>query len=807
MAKTIAALQVALDLESAAFVTQTDAAKRKAKELGDTLQATSETVQKSGNAAREAAGGFELATRQKSQMGDVARNAGYQIQDFAVQVGSGTSATQALTQQLPQLLSAFGAVGVVLGTVAAVTIPLLSAGFTALVGTMKSVEDAAKDVASAAAEFTAANNAAGQSLKEISEKYYANAAPALKALYEQLRTIAQLKLGDQLREFAGSLVNQFASVARLAIPEIFKPFLDSPAQKLGKEFGIAEQEAMRLLTTLRKFQSGEVNFESLRDQVLGLNLQQRQATESGRTQIQQLLKFLAQAQEALNQKTNSEIRAEGEAKKADDAAKRRAQSEAERLKREAEQRARATAEYIAQLDQQIRKLREGEEAARLFEAAKHGPQAVARMRQIIELERAKKAQEDQDRSDKEQQRQREQQAQEDERNAERAAQQGLIELRRGVRQQEEQDAETAAAELQGIIDRLEATRKKELEFEDRIKQAHKSADEAFTQAENAADDYNNGLAKQIFLLGLGEEKARLYEARLKGGAAAEALMAQLIAAEKLVAKEKELKQMLDEIKERTDTDPLTGELFLLDSKAQRAVRAASLGPDTVAANRALERAEEVDRFQKMLEKAREPLEKYHEQVAGLQLALADGVITTENYVQIVTMYAKELQAALKAPDDGLKELMRAIDRTGEKFTDTFVKMATTGKATFRDMVNVISEELLRLTVKKYITTPLFDMFKAFLPSTSVGAPGKASGGPVEAGAPYLVGERGPELFVPAFRGTVVANDKLGGSTIVNNYNIQAIDVKSFEDRLLASNKTVFAANMYAQKSLSPQGRA
>lgn len=36
----------------------------------------------------------------------------------------------------------------------------------------------------------------------------------------------------------------------------------------------------------------------------------------------------------------------------------------------------------------------------------------------------------------------------------------------------------------------------------------------------------------------------------------------------------------------------------------------------------------------------------------------------------------------------------------------------------------------------------------------VGAPGKAIGGPVSPGRPYLVGERGPELFVPTASGRI-----------------------------------------------------
>lgn len=43
-------------------------------------------------------------------------------------------------------------------------------------------------------------------------------------------------------------------------------------------------------------------------------------------------------------------------------------------------------------------------------------------------------------------------------------------------------------------------------------------------------------------------------------------------------------------------------------------------------------------------------------------------------------------------------------------------------------------------------------------------PGRASGGPVQSGQGYVVGERGPELFVPRTSGTIVPNHSLGGSS-------------------------------------------
>jgi hypothetical protein len=44
---------------------------------------------------------------------------------------------------------------------------------------------------------------------------------------------------------------------------------------------------------------------------------------------------------------------------------------------------------------------------------------------------------------------------------------------------------------------------------------------------------------------------------------------------------------------------------------------------------------------------------------------------------------------------------------------------------------------------------------------SANLPGRALGGPVSANKAYLVGERGPEVFVPGFAGNIIPNNQLG----------------------------------------------
>jgi len=124
-----------------------------------------EKLEKTGN--KVSASGLNL----KQTIGQV----GYQVQDFAVQVGSGTDALRAFGQQAPQLLGAFGPVGIVLGTIVAIAAPL-------------------------AAAIGAAVKAAGESEEEL-DAY----AKKLKELREKAADLAGEKSGQKLQEWIDSL--------------------------------------------------------------------------------------------------------------------------------------------------------------------------------------------------------------------------------------------------------------------------------------------------------------------------------------------------------------------------------------------------------------------------------------------------------------------------------------------------------------------------------------------------------------------------------------------------------------------------
>jgi tape measure domain-containing protein len=74
-------------------------------------------------------------------------------------------------------------------------------------------------------------------------------------------------------------------------------------------------------------------------------------------------------------------------------------------------------------------------------------------------------------------------------------------------------------------------------------------------------------------------------------------------------------------------------------------------------------------------------------------------------------------------------------------------------------------------------------------------PGRAKGGPVSSGQTYVVGERGPELFVPGRSGTIVANDKMGGgnTNVVVNVDAKGSSVEGDEQGANQLGRVISAA--------------
>ena len=92
-----------------------------------------------------------------------------------------------------------------------------------------------------------------------------------------------------------------------------------------------------------------------------------------------------------------------------------------------------------------------------------------------------------------------------------------------------------------------------------------------------------------------------------------------------------------------------------------------------------------------------------------------------------------------------------------------------------EVVRSLGRDLVRLVFSQLVTQPLAAGIGGAI-KAAFGA--RAMGGPVSSGSPYVVGEKGPELFVPHASGTIVPNNKMGGGGsgsggVTVNYNIAA----------------------------------
>jgi lambda family phage tail tape measure protein len=199
-------------------------------------------------------------------------------------------------------------------------------------------------------------------------------------------------------------------------------------------------------------------------------------------------------------------------------------------------------------------------------------------------------------------------------------------------------------------------------------------------------------------------------------------------------------------------------------------------------------------------------EKYNLTVGLRQGSFEEGVAKQAS--RFLRDMPTDLEQGAKAFNSVMGSMESAIDR--------FVK---TGKIGFKDLAKSIIQDMIAMQMKAAASGFLSSLFGSmfgmksnpYQPAAVMGFPGYADGGSPSIGQPAIVGERGPELFVPRTAGTIIPNHALsgmGGATNVTTYNINAIDTKSFEERLYGSSNAIWAANQYANKSLAVnRGRA
>ncbi len=224
---------------------------------------------------------------------------------------------------------------------------------------------------------------------------------------------------------------------------------------------------------------------------------------------------------------------------------------------------------------------------------------------------------------------------------------------------------------------------------------------------------------------------------------------------------------------------------------------------------------------RVVEEVRTETERYADRVEYLNGLLEKGAIDFSTYNAAVEKAFDEMESAAEKGNKDFEELKQTIDGWGKDSAAAIVEFAQTGKLSFKEMVDSMIADMLRMIAYQNITKPLFasisnDVTGLLTNGISLGGSGMdstwgaggdwtfAKGGafvggrvvplarggvvnrptifPMAAGA-GLMGEAGPEAVIPLTRtasGDLGIKSEGGGGDNVS-ITIVAADAKSFED--------------------------
>lgn len=198
----------------------------------------------------------------------------------------------------------------------------------------------------------------------------------------------------------------------------------------------------------------------------------------------------------------------------------------------------------------------------------------------------------------------------------------------------------------------------------------------------------------------------------------------------------------------------------------------------------LERADALEKQKKQMEEGKKLFEETRtdmEKLAATETHLAElldaGAITWDTYARAVFDAQDKIKEA-KQPLDEMTEFVKQAARNMQAamadgffniMQGKFDDLAGNFKQTIDRMVaNLLASQLMNWLTGDFGKTGQMGGFLSSIFGNMFGG-ARADGGPVAAGSAYLVGERGPELFVPRQAGNIVPNG--GGMAVYNTFTI------------------------------------
>lgn len=192
-------------------------------------------------------------------------------------------------------------------------------------------------------------------------------------------------------------------------------------------------------------------------------------------------------------------------------------------------------------------------------------------------------------------------------------------------------------------------------------------------------------------------------------------------------------------------------------------------------------AKNVQTFQQIksdLESASTAQEQYNKKIADYREASLLGQISTEQFTKLVKHAKDELSNASTAGKQFASNIVTAFDQAifqGEKFTNV--------------MSNVV-RAIARVAEQKLFIEPLGKLFDVGIGALSKSfLPGHATGGRPSVNKPSLVGERGPEIFVPDRYGSVIPNGRGFAAAGAGAQNV-SVQIHNYSGEQVSQQRTV-----------------
>lgn len=179
--------------------------------------------------------------------------------------------------------------------------------------------------------------------------------------------------------------------------------------------------------------------------------------------------------------------------------------------------------------------------------------------------------------------------------------------------------------------------------------------------------------------------------------------------------------------------------------------------------------------------------------------VAAGIALDSKYGQVLLAQARNVDKLTEAQKNNIK-IAQQVNGIRDQFAAGFADGlfdAISGVKTLGEAFQDLAADILKAIARTLILNAVTQALGSAGPDGSglLGRlfPGRAEGGPIQAGQPYIVGEKGPEIIVPNTSGTVLPNEAFDDARGALRGNTEA-DISDTSEAFVAAANAVERTN-------------